>query len=88
MVACITALLPLSQEMVASLFPLTLVTPNYAGRIPLKWGLCRVLGGLGQELGTQQHSLPQTWGRGWGRAWPGVLGVGAGWAELSSHPHL
>lgn len=37
-VACIAAFLPLSQELLASLFPHTLVTLNYAGRITLEWG--------------------------------------------------
>lgn len=46
-VVCIAAFLPLSQESVASLFFLTLVTSNCAGRIPSQWGSCRLLGGLG-----------------------------------------
>lgn len=34
-VVCIAAFLPLSQELAASLFLLTVVTPNCAGSIPL-----------------------------------------------------
>lgn len=41
--ACVTAFLLLSQ--VASCFPLPLGTPNHAGRMPSRWGPCRVLGG-------------------------------------------
>lgn len=44
--ACIAAFLPLSQQLAASRFLLTLVTPNCAGSIPLERGPCRVLGVL------------------------------------------